>query len=106
MVLARIGCGKMSDRKVYDIMREICISDVTMRRAPGLKELSLSFKEKLEIAKILDHLGVSAIEVEGIENAKADSLLIKSLASLIRNSVLAVPVKMDVENIDLVCNAL
>ena len=87
-------------------MREIRISDVTMRRAAGLKELSLSFKEKLEMAKLLDHLGVSTIEVEGISNPKADSLRIKSLASLVRTSALAVPVEMDVENIDLVWNAL
>ena len=87
-------------------MREIRISDVTMRRAASNKELSLSFKEKLEMAKLLDHLGVSAIEVEGIENAKADSLRIKSLASLVRNSVLAVPVKLDAQDIDLVWNAL
>jgi len=87
-------------------MREIRISDVTMRRAAGLKELSLTFKEKLEMAKLLDHLGVSAIEVEGIESPKADSLRIKSLASLVRNSVLAVPVQMDVENIDMVWEAL
>ena len=94
------------NRKVETVMREIRISDVTMRRAAAVKDLSLSFKEKLEIAKLLDHLGVYAIEVEGIENPKADSLRIKSLASLVRNSVLAVPVKMDVENIDLVWNAL
>ena len=87
-------------------MREIRVSDVTMRRAAGQKDLSLSFKEKLEIAKLLDHLGVSAVEVEGVQNAKADCLRIKSLASLVRNSVLAVPVQMDVENIDLVWNAL
>ena len=87
-------------------MREVRISDVTMRRAANNKELTLSFKEKLEMAKLLDRLGVSAIEVGGIENPKADSLLIKSLASLVCNSVLAVPVKMDVDDIDLVWNAL
>ena len=87
-------------------MREVRVSDVTMRRAASMKDLSLSFKEKLEIAKLLDHLGVSGIEVEGIQNPKADSLRIKSLASLVRNSTLAVPVQMDVENIDLVWNAL
>ncbi|MBQ3329122.1 MAG: hypothetical protein IJG88_04125 [Eggerthellaceae bacterium] len=87
-------------------MREIRVSDVTMRRAAGQKDLSLSFKEKLEMAKLLDHLGVSAIEVEGVQNAKADSLRIKSLASLVRNSTLAVPVQMDVENIETVWNAL
>ena len=87
-------------------MREICINDVTMRRAAGVKDLSLSFKEKLELAKLLDHLGVSAIEVEGVQNPKADGLRIKSLASLVRNSTLAVPVELNVENIDLVWNAL
>ena len=87
-------------------MRTVRVSDVTMRRAAGMKGLSLSFKEKLEMAKLLDHLGVSAVEVEGIESAKADSLRIKSLASIVRNSTLAVPVKMDTENIDLVWNAL
>ena len=87
-------------------MREIRVSDVTMRRAASLKDLSLSFKEKLEIAKLLDHLGVSGIEVEGVTNPKADSLRIKSLASLVRNSTLAVPVQMDVENIETVWNAL
>ena len=87
-------------------MREVRVSDVTMRRAASMKDLSLSFKEKLEIAKLLDHLGVSGIEVEGVSNPKADSLRIKSLASLVRNSTLAVPVQMDVENIDLVWNAL
>ena len=87
-------------------MREIRISDATMRRAANIKELSLSFKEKLEIAKMLDRLGVSVIEVEGIENSKADSLRIKSLASLVRNSALAVPVKMDAENISQVWDAL
>ena len=87
-------------------MREIRISDVTMRRAASVKELSLSFKEKLEIAKQLDHLGVSAVEVEGVTNPKADCLRIKSLASVVRNAVLAVPVEMNVENIDLVWSAL
>ena len=95
-----------TDRKVSVIMREVRVSDVTMRRAASMKDLSLSFKEKLEMAKLLDHLGVSAIEVEGVANPKADSLRIKSLASLVRNSTLAVPVEMDVENIDAVWGAL
>lgn len=87
-------------------MREVRVSDVTMRRAAFSKNLSLSFKEKLEMAKLLDHLGVSAVEVEGIENPKADSLRIKSLAQIVKNSTLAVPVQMNEENIDLVWNAL
>ena len=48
-------------------MRDIRVSDITMREAAASKALSLSFKEKLEIVKILDRIGVAAIEVEGIE---------------------------------------
>lgn len=86
-------------------MREVRISDVTMSRAAGSKEMSLSFKEKLEVAKLLDQLGVYAIEIEGIERAKADALRIKSIASLVKDSVLAVPVKMDAENVAAVWDA-
>ncbi len=86
-------------------MRDICVSDITMREAAASKTLSLSFKEKLEIVKILDRIGVGSIEIEGIESAKADALRIKSIASLVKNSTLAVPVKMDGESIEAVWNA-
>ena len=88
-------------------MREVRVSDVTMKEAARSKALALSFKEKLEITKLLERLGVSVIETEGIDRAKADSLRIKSIASLVKNSVLAVPVKLDdAENIASVWNAV
>ncbi len=86
-------------------MRDVCVSDVTMREAAASKTLSLSFKEKLEIVKILDRIGVGSIEVEGIESPKVDALRIKSIASLVKNSTLAVPVKMDDESIEAVWSA-
>ena len=86
-------------------MRAIRVSDITMREAAASKALSLSFKEKLEIVKILDRIGVGSIEVEGIESSKVDSLRIKSIASLVKNSTLAVPVKMDGESIEAVWSA-
>ena len=55
--------------------------------------------------KILDRIGVGSIEVEGIESSKVDSLRIKSIASLVKNSTLAVPVKMDDESIEAVWSA-
>ena len=86
-------------------MRDIRVSDVTMREAAASKMLSLSFKEKLEIVKVLDRIGVDPIEVEGIESSKIDSLRIKSIASLVKNGTLAVPVKMDDASIEAVWNA-
>ncbi len=85
-------------------MKELKVSDVTMKQ--GGKELSLSFKEKIELSKLLDRLGVSVIELEGISNPKIDSLLIKSVATAVKDSVLAVPVRLDEESVQLTWNAL
>ena len=60
-------------------MNKVRISDITMKQTG--KDFSLSFKEKLEIPKLLDKLGVSVIELEEIKQPKIDALRIKSVAS-------------------------
>ena len=85
-------------------MRTIRISDMTMKQTG--QELSLSFREKIELAKLLDKLDVSVIELEGIQNAKIDALRIKSIASAVQHSVVAVPVALDGTNLQQVWNAL
>ena len=87
-------------------MREVRVSDITMKEAANSKKLTLTFKEKLEMAKLLDTLGVSVIETEGITQEKIDSLRIKSIASAIKNSILAVPVRLDNESVQLTWTAL
>ncbi|MBQ7096087.1 MAG: hypothetical protein IJN80_06550 [Clostridia bacterium] len=84
-------------------MKQIRISDVTMRQAAG--EL-LSFREKIELAKLLDHLGVSVIELEGVGDSRTDALRVKSIAAAVKNSVVAVPVALKQGNVDTVWNAL
>ena len=44
-------------------MRQIIISDATMKQSA--EELRLTFKERIELAKLLDKLGVDLIELEG-----------------------------------------
>jgi len=85
-------------------MDQIRISDVTMKQTG--KEFVLSFKEKLEIPKLLDKLGVSVIELEPILQPKIDALRIKSVASTVKNSIVAVPVQLSQESIDITWNAL
>ena len=85
-------------------MDQIRISDITMKQTG--KEFSLSFKEKLEIPKLLDKLDVSVIELEGIKQPKIDALRIKSVASTVKNSVVAVPVELSTESVDVTWNAL
>ena len=84
-------------------MEKIRISDMTMKQ--GSKEFSLSFKEKIELSKLLDKLGVSVIEVEGIQNARIDALRIKSIAMAVKESVVAVPVQMSAEGVMAAWNA-
>ncbi len=85
-------------------MKHIKISDVTMKQAA--KGLALSFKEKIELAKLLDNLGASVIELEGISDNRIDSLRIKSIATAVKNSTVAVPVELSEESVTQVWNAL
>jgi len=85
-------------------MNKIRISDVTMKQAA--EGFSLSFKEKIELAKLLDKLGVDVIELEGMENPRIDSLRIKSIAAAVKDSILAVPVALNEESVAAVWSAL
>ena len=73
-------------------MNTIKLSDVTMKQAA--EGFCLSFKEKIELAKLLDRLGVSVIELEGIQNPRIDSLRIKSIAAAVADGIIAVPVQL------------
>ena len=85
-------------------MNKIRISDVTMKQ--DAKALSLSFREKIELSKLLDALGVDTIELEGIDSSRTDALRIKSVAAAVKDSIVSVPVKLDAENIQQVWNAV
>ncbi len=85
-------------------MRRIQISDVTMKQEG--KTFTLSFREKIELAKLLDSLGVSVIELEGVGESRTDALRVKSVAAAVKNSTVAVPVALRQENIDDVWAAL
>lgn len=73
-------------------MRNIFISDSTLRHTGVESEEQLSFRIKLEIAKQLDTLGVSAIETAPVRDSKSDYFLVKSIASAVRCAQVAVPV--------------
>ena len=85
-------------------MKQIFISDVTMKQtADGF---SLSFKEKIELAKLLDKLGVDVVELESIRMPRIDSLRIKSIAAAVKDCIIAVPVELDAESVQHTWDAL
>lgn len=85
-------------------MNQIRISDITMKQAT--EDFSLSFKEKIELAKQLDKLGAAVIELEGMENPRLDGLRIKSVAAAVTDSVVAVPVLLSEDSVRDTWNAL
>ena len=87
-------------------MNPISICDVTMKRAGSSEDFALSFKEKIDLGRILDRLNVPVIETDAIENRETDSLLLKSLSLAVKNSVLAVPVGLSADDVAVTAAAL
>ncbi|MDO4939686.1 MAG: alpha-isopropylmalate synthase regulatory domain-containing protein [Lachnospiraceae bacterium] len=88
-------------------MRQIKICDMTMLQEARHKDrFSLTFKEKTEIAELLDNVGIDVIALEGADDDKSDILRLKAIAGSVKNAVLAVAVKPDKANIDLINDAV
>ncbi len=82
----------------------IKISDMTMKQqAEGF---SLTFREKIELAKMLDKLGTDIIEVEGLHGSRTDALRIKSIAAAVSGSIVAAPVELNEQSVLDTWNAL
>ncbi len=67
-------------------MKKIMIADSTLCR----EDSRFSFKEKIEIARQLERLHTDIIEMPEIVSVKADILLIRTISSFVKNSVLSV----------------
>ena len=60
---------------------------------------ALSFREKLEIAKLLDKMKVDCIDFGTIRNAKTDPLLVSTIAPLMSHSTLCITVGLDAQDV-------
>lgn len=80
----------------------IKISDMTMKQTG----FSLSFREKIELVKLLDKLGTDVIEVEGVLGSRSDALRIKSIATAVENSIVSAPVELNQNSVEQTWNAL
>ena len=78
-----------------------------MKQAADKAGYAFSFREKIELAKMLDRLGLSVIETGPIADGKTDSLLIKSIASAVQNGAVAVPLNIaEADTVTTTWNAL
>lgn len=76
-------------------MKKISIADATL---VGLAE-TLSFKEKIETARLLDRLQPDVIELPMIKNATADTLFIRTVCAFVKNSAVSVPAELSEESV-------
>ena len=86
-------------------MKKISISDITLREY-GKNSEQISFREKVECAKLLDRVGVDVIETAKISNVKTDVLFLHTIAPLVKNAVISAPVGLDESAIELSWNAV
>ena len=82
----------------------IRISDMTMKQ--NTEGFTLSFREKIELSKLLDKLGTTVIEVEGLHGSRTDALRIKSIAAAVSDSIVSVPVELNEQSVADTWNAL
>ena len=84
---------------------QVYVSDCSLLGADARFELS--FKEKIELCRLIDKLGVFSIDLCPIRQKKIDSLLVKSVCSAVKNAAVSVPVDiMDEDSIRLTWEAL
>jgi len=87
-------------------MINIKIADISLRESEQSDAARLSFKEKLETAKLLEKLRIDVIETSSVGDSPADAVFIRTLASSLENSTISVQVDLDRHNVDTVWGAL
>ncbi len=81
-------------------MKHIRIADTTLCRG------QFSFKEKIEMARQLEKLGVDVIELAPITEVRSDTLLVRTMASFVKNATLSVAAGITAESVELAHAAL
>lgn len=87
-------------------MRKIQVTDITLRECAGSNEHSLSFKEKIEMAKLMDKLHYNTIEMPEIKNESTDVLTVKTVAALVKHAELCVPVGFQLKGVQTAYNCV
>ena len=82
-------------------MKKIIVTDFTLKSISADKDRQLTFRDKTNIAKILDLIGADAIELPMVKNAKEDNIVNRTIASLIKNSTVKIPSGITTQSIDL-----
>ena len=81
-------------------MTVLKISDLTLRESELARGSDLSFREKIELAKLLERLGVDVVETGYVDESREAAVTVRTIATTITEPVLCCPVGPDKEAID------
>ncbi len=87
-------------------MQNIRITDMTLRKREENGNASYSFREKIEIVKTLDRIGVSVIEMPTFTGSRADVLLLHTVLPVVKNATVSSRAALDENSVSAVCDAM
>ena len=80
-------------------MKKINMTDITLKKLAEERSVALLFREKTAIAACADALNVDAVELAAVKNLREDTIIYKTIAQNVQNSVLAIPVGFSKEEV-------
>ena len=80
-------------------MKQIYVSDVTLKKLAEARDISLLFREKTAIAACADSLGADAVELPAVKNVREDTIIYKTIAKNVRHAALVIPVGFTEEGV-------
>ncbi len=81
-------------------MKTVKVADITLRKIMSDKNSTISFKNKIELAKLLNKLNVDTIETGLVDSGKTDELLVRTIALTVTNSTLSCPTGLTEKDIE------
>ncbi len=81
-------------------MRRAEVADITLKVAVGCGTHKFTFRDKTDIAKCVDGIGADVIELPEVKNGKEDEVVNRTIATLVKNTIVAIPVGLTVEGVE------
>ncbi|MBO5912523.1 MAG: hypothetical protein J6Q76_03530, partial [Clostridia bacterium] len=87
-------------------MKKIYVTDFSLKNASADNVRQLSFRDKTNIAKMLDSIGVDAVELAPLKNVKEDTVVNRTIAGMIKNCTVKIATGDTLESIDEAYNSV
>ncbi len=81
-------------------MKHLYLCDTTLKDSVKDGESIYSFKETVEIARVLDKLNTDVIRLSPLTKLRRDTLAVHTMASVVKNSLLSMPTGFSSESVD------